>query len=109
MPQSPAFLITVLVFNLLTDVCIILIPIPIILPLKISLGRKLGLLFMFCAGVFIMIAAILRVYFVLVVSAPTINSSPPKTDTCESFKKEKRPPSGLVEKMSSLLSSVRPL
>ena len=68
MPQSPAFLITVLVLNLLTDTCIILIPIPIILPLKISWGRKLGIMMMFCAGIFIMIAAILRVYFVLVVS-----------------------------------------
>ncbi|KAF2126432.1 hypothetical protein P153DRAFT_346150 [Dothidotthia symphoricarpi CBS 119687] len=64
-PQSPVFLLTILVLNLLTDVCIILIPIPIIIPLKISWGRKLGLLFLFCAGIFIMIAAILRVYFVL--------------------------------------------
>ncbi|KAF9728338.1 hypothetical protein PMIN04_007725 [Paraphaeosphaeria minitans] len=65
MPQSPAFLITVLVLNLFTDLIIILIPIPIIWPLKISLARKLGLLLMFCAGIFVMIAAILRVYFVL--------------------------------------------
>ena len=68
MPQSPAFLITVLVLNLVTDVCIILIPIPIILPLRISWGRKLGLMFLFSAGIFVMIAAILRVYFVLAVS-----------------------------------------
>ncbi|PSN73633.1 hypothetical protein BS50DRAFT_191908 [Corynespora cassiicola Philippines] len=65
MPQSPAFLITILVLNLTTDICIILIPIPIIVPLKISWGRKIGLMFMFGAGIFIMIAAILRVYFVL--------------------------------------------
>lgn len=68
MPQSPAFLITVLALNLFTDLIIILIPIPIIWPLKISLARKLGLLSMFCAGIFVMIAAILRVYFVLSVS-----------------------------------------
>lgn len=67
-PQSHVFLITVLVLNLVTDLCIILIPIPIILPLKISWGRKFGLLGLFCAGVFVMIAAILRVYFVLAVS-----------------------------------------
>ncbi|KAF2185111.1 hypothetical protein K469DRAFT_577655 [Zopfia rhizophila CBS 207.26] len=66
-PQSPIFLITVLVLNLATDICIILIPIPIILPLKISTGRKVGLLILFGAGLFVMIAAILRVYFVLVV------------------------------------------
>lgn len=68
MPQSPAFLVTVLVLNLLTDICIILIPIPIIIPLKVSWARKIGLLTMFCAGVFIMTAAILRVYFVMAVS-----------------------------------------
>ena len=72
MPQSPAFLITVLVLNLVTDLIIILIPIPIIWPLKISLARKLGLLLMFCAGIFVMIAAILRVYFVLSVSEPHV-------------------------------------
>ncbi|KAL6705191.1 hypothetical protein ACN47E_007296 [Coniothyrium glycines] len=65
MPQSSAFLITVLVLNLITDTCIILIPIPIVMPLKISWKRKLGIMIMFCAGIFIMIAAILRVYFVL--------------------------------------------
>ncbi|KAF1847796.1 uncharacterized protein K460DRAFT_352877 [Cucurbitaria berberidis CBS 394.84] len=64
-PQSPAFLITVLTLNLLTDTCIILIPIPIILPLRISWPRKLGLVILFCAGIFIMTAAILRVCFVL--------------------------------------------
>lgn len=70
MPQSPAFLITVLVLNLITDTFILIIPIPIILPLKISWTRKIGILFMFCAGIFIMIAAILRVYFVMAVCMP---------------------------------------
>lgn len=68
MPQSPAFLVTILVLNLMTDLIIILIPIPIIWPLKITLARKLGLMLMFCAGIFVMIAAILRVYFVMAVS-----------------------------------------
>ncbi|KAG9193561.1 hypothetical protein G6011_03596 [Alternaria panax] len=65
MPQSPAFLVTILVLNLVTDVCIMLIPIPIIIPLKISWGRKIGLMIMFSGAMFIMIAAILRVYFVM--------------------------------------------
>ena len=68
MPQSPAFLVTILVLNLLTDVCIMLITIPIIIPLKISWGRKIGLMIMFSGAMFIMIAAILRVYFVMAVS-----------------------------------------
>lgn len=37
------------------------------MPLRISLERKIGLLVLFCAGIFIMAAAILRVYFVLAV------------------------------------------
>jgi hypothetical protein len=45
-----------------------LIPIPIIIPLKISWGRKIGLMIMFSGAMFIMIAAILRVYFVMAVS-----------------------------------------
>ena len=70
MPQSSAFLITGLILNLFTDLIIILIPIPIIWPLKIFLARRLGLLLMFSAGIFIIIAAILRVYFVLSLSGP---------------------------------------
>ncbi|KAH5016898.1 hypothetical protein HBI81_020770 [Parastagonospora nodorum] len=65
MPQSPVFLITVLVLNFVTDMCIIIIPIPIILPLRITWARKIGIIFMFSAGIFVMIAAVLRVYFVL--------------------------------------------
>jgi hypothetical protein len=65
MPQSPVFLITVLVHNLVTDMCIIIIPIPIILPLRITWARKIGIMFMFSAGIFVMIAAVSRVYFVL--------------------------------------------
>jgi len=65
MPQSPIFLITVLVLNLVTDMCIIIIPIPIILTLSITWARKIGIMLMFSAGIFVMIAAVLRVYFVL--------------------------------------------
>ncbi|ORX97614.1 hypothetical protein BCR34DRAFT_577811 [Clohesyomyces aquaticus] len=65
-PQSPVFLTTVLVLNLVTDLCIVIMPIPIILPLNISIPQKIGLLVMFCAGIFIMVAAVLRVYFVLI-------------------------------------------
>jgi hypothetical protein len=108
MPQSPAFLITVLVLNLLTDFCIILIPIPIIWPLNISWGRKLGLMLMFCAGIFVMIAAILRVYFVLAVSSiPSIFHST-HTNRYGSLKKEKQPQSGHVERTSSRSSLAKP-
>ena len=42
------------------------IPAPVIIPLKTSAGRKIGLLLLFSGGFFVMIAAILRVYYVLV-------------------------------------------
>ena len=109
MPQSPAFLLTVLILNLVTDVCIILIPIPIILPLKISWARKLGLLGMFCAGVFIMIAAILRVYFVMAVSTVSIYLTTKRVaNTANSSSKPQQQPSGRVEKTLSPSWSARP-
>lgn len=107
MPQSPAFLITVLVLNLATDVCIILIPIPIIAPLKISTARKLALGVMFGGGLFTMIAAILRVYFVLTVSQLHL-SVWCTIDKNKSLSKARQLPFGLVVKMSLLLSLVRP-
>jgi hypothetical protein len=107
MPQSPAFLITILVLNLMTDLCIILIPVPIIIPLRISWGRKFGLLMMFCAGIFVMIAAILRVYFVLAVSLIPHVIFSTHTDLSHSLKREKQPQSGHVEKTSSQSSSAK--
>jgi len=64
-PQSPIFLVTVLVLNLLTDLCIMLIPAPVIIPLKTTKPRKIGLLLLFGGGTFVMLAAMLRVYYVL--------------------------------------------
>ncbi|GME64761.1 hypothetical protein AG0111_0g985 [Neofusicoccum parvum] len=65
MPQSQTFLITVLTLNLSTDLLIISIPAPVIIPLRTTVWRKLGLSVLFGAGVFIMTAAVLRVVFVL--------------------------------------------
>ncbi|KAJ9661679.1 hypothetical protein H2198_001855 [Neophaeococcomyces mojaviensis] len=64
-PQNPAFLIIVLVLNLTTDLCIMAIPTPVIIPLKTSIPRKIGLLLLFGGGTFVMMAAVLRVYYVL--------------------------------------------
>ncbi|EKG09755.1 hypothetical protein MPH_13188 [Macrophomina phaseolina MS6] len=63
--QSAYLLIPTLVCNLLTDICIMLIPAPVILPLKTTILRKIGLFILFGAGIFVMAAAILRVVFVL--------------------------------------------
>jgi Na+/H+ antiporter NhaD/arsenite permease-like protein len=56
-----------LIMNLVTDMCIMAIPAPVVIPIKTSLWKRIGLLLLFSAGIFIMIAAILRVTMVLVV------------------------------------------
>lgn len=55
-----------LIMNILTDICIMAIPAPAILTVRTTLQRKISLVIIFSAGIFVMIAAILRVSMVLV-------------------------------------------
>ena len=55
-----------LILNIVTDLCIMAIPAPVIFPVKTTIWRKISLVIIFSAGFFIMIAAILRVSMVLV-------------------------------------------
>ncbi|PGG98252.1 hypothetical protein GX51_06900 [Blastomyces parvus] len=64
-PQSLAFLIPILVMNILTDMMIMAIPLPVLAKMRVSLGRRIGIFILFGATIFIMIAACLRVYFVI--------------------------------------------
>lgn len=68
-----------LVMNLVTDLCIMAIPAPVILPVRTTILRKIGLVVLFFAGFFIMLAAVMRVVFVLVVSPAPLpsNQHPP--------------------------------
>jgi hypothetical protein len=59
----------ILVFNLVTDFCIMLVPLPILIGVQINRLQKFGLYFLFGLGFFCMFAAILR--YVLVFSAST--------------------------------------
>lgn len=52
-------------FNASSDVAIIAIPIPIIFRAKISIWRRLSLLFLLCSGAFVVVCAILRAYYSL--------------------------------------------
>lgn len=61
-------MVPAMVLNLVTDICIMAIPAPVILPLKMTLWRKIGLVLLFGGGIFIMVATILRTTFSLVVS-----------------------------------------
>ncbi|KAI9168047.1 hypothetical protein HJFPF1_04191 [Paramyrothecium foliicola] len=68
-PQSVLNMVPPLVFNLVTDVCIILIPAPVVIPVRTTVWRRIGLLCLFGAAdetIPVMIAAILRVTMVLV-------------------------------------------
>ncbi|KAJ5775877.1 uncharacterized protein N7511_000888 [Penicillium nucicola] len=62
--RSPLYIV-IAVFNVISDMCIILIPIPILAKLQVPLQRKLILVIMFSSGLFIMICTILRAYYSL--------------------------------------------
>ncbi|KAL4880657.1 hypothetical protein BJY04DRAFT_219127 [Aspergillus karnatakaensis] len=57
--------VEIAVFNVISDVCILIIPIPILTKLQIPIQRKVVLALMFSSGVFIMICTILRAYYSL--------------------------------------------
>lgn len=57
-----------LIMNIVTDICIMAIPAPVVLRAKMNLWKKISLILLFSGGFFIMIASILRVTFVMVVS-----------------------------------------
>lgn len=61
-------MVPALVMNVFTDVLIMAIPAPVVIPIKTALWKRIILIALFGAGLFIMIAAILRVAMVLVVS-----------------------------------------
>ncbi|EOD46963.1 hypothetical protein UCRNP2_6306 [Neofusicoccum parvum UCRNP2] len=69
--ESPVWYIIQVVFNVLTDAVIVSIPMPLVIKAKISTWRKIGLAFLLGAGIFVMVAAVLRVVFVLKNAAPS--------------------------------------
>ncbi|KAF4310075.1 hypothetical protein GTA08_BOTSDO03187 [Botryosphaeria dothidea] len=73
-PQNHVFFISVLTMNLVTDLIIMLIPVPVIAPLNASLARRLGLYVLFGMGIFCMVAAVLRVIFVFALNQSGISA-----------------------------------
>jgi hypothetical protein len=67
-PQATLYMLPTLIMNIVTDICIMAIPAPVVLRAKMSVFKKISLILLFSGGFFIMIAAILRVTFVMVVS-----------------------------------------
>ncbi|KAL4989897.1 hypothetical protein BDW68DRAFT_175453 [Aspergillus falconensis] len=57
--------VEIAVFNVLSDVCILVIPIPILAKLQVPIQRKIVLAAMFSSGVFIIVCTVLRAYYSL--------------------------------------------
>ncbi|SPJ72477.1 related to integral membrane protein PTH11 [Fusarium torulosum] len=57
--------LTLVVFNIVTDILIVSIPIPLLWTVKLSVQRKLMIGVLLCSGVFIMIATLLRCIYSL--------------------------------------------
>ncbi|KAF9882210.1 C2H2 type zinc finger domain-containing protein [Colletotrichum karsti] len=63
-PQNKVYFYSILVMNVTTDLCIIAIPIPVISLVRASIWRRLGVYFLFSLGVFVMTAAVIRVFLI---------------------------------------------
>ncbi|KAL4938769.1 hypothetical protein BDV06DRAFT_231539 [Aspergillus oleicola] len=62
--RNPLY-VEIAVLNVISDICILVIPIPILAKLQVPIQRKLVLALMFSSGIFIMICTILRAYYSL--------------------------------------------
>lgn len=60
--------------NMLTDLIVMLIPLPVITNVQVSLPQRLGLYLLFGLGIFCMIAAVLRVVFVFALNQSGISA-----------------------------------
>ncbi|KAF6807967.1 hypothetical protein CSOJ01_07817 [Colletotrichum sojae] len=60
-PQNKVYFYSILVMNVTTDTCILLIPIPVISLVRASIWRRLGVFFLFSLGIFVIACAIIRV------------------------------------------------
>ncbi|OJD33511.1 uncharacterized protein BKCO1_30000104 [Diplodia corticola] len=69
--ESAVWYIVQVIFNVLTDAVIVPIPMPLVIKAKVSTAKKLGLVVLLGAGIFVMVAATLRVVFVLTNAAPS--------------------------------------
>ncbi|KAB5535376.1 hypothetical protein GE09DRAFT_1227357 [Coniochaeta sp. 2T2.1] len=74
-PQNKVFFITILVFNIVTDACIMMIPIPVVWGIRASIWKQLAIYFCFVLGSFIMMAAILRYTLIFNLNMAGISAS----------------------------------
>ena len=58
------------VLNVITDIYLMSIPIPMLLKASLKPLKKAGLIFLFSGGIFVMVAGILRCVLIITVSKP---------------------------------------
>ncbi|KAI1108588.1 hypothetical protein F5Y14DRAFT_73803 [Nemania sp. NC0429] len=73
-PQTKGVFTVVLTLNLLTDLCILTLPIPTLLSMKLHLYKKIGLVVLFSGGAISIVFAILRYTFILNVNTQAISA-----------------------------------
>ncbi|GAM37845.1 hypothetical protein TCE0_033f08107 [Talaromyces pinophilus] len=67
---SKVYILVVMILNVLTDVFLLFIPLPLLWRVEIGLKRKISLMILFSGGVFIIAASIIRAVVVLSVRQP---------------------------------------
>jgi hypothetical protein len=73
-PENRVFFYSILVLNAITDLYILIIPAPVVLPIQTSLKRKVGLYLLFSLGVFVIVCAIVRVLLVFSLNQSTASA-----------------------------------
>jgi hypothetical protein len=67
--KSPAYVLVVVIPNILTDIYLLSIPLPLLWGVNISLRRRLTLMLLFSGALFIMMAGTIRAVTILTVCA----------------------------------------
>ncbi|KAI0201358.1 hypothetical protein F4808DRAFT_424925 [Astrocystis sublimbata] len=73
-PQTTVVFTVVLSLNLLTDLCILLLPIPTVISIQLPILKKLGLLVLFSGGLLSIAFAILRYAFIFNVQTEAVSA-----------------------------------
>ncbi|KAJ5646086.1 hypothetical protein N7490_002458 [Penicillium lividum] len=63
--NSPVYIMVVVILNIITDVYLLLIPMPLLWTVNISLKRKIPLMALFSGAAFVITASIIRVFTIM--------------------------------------------
>lgn len=68
--RSMVYVLVVMIPNVLTDIYLLSIPLPLLWAVRIGLRRKITLMALFSGAIFVAVAAIVRAVIVIVVRPP---------------------------------------